>query len=159
MRGKKGKKHHQVSGVLSEVARHQGWEVKLEMHSFFPKWRTIMDEDVASCSKPLKIVKDTLWLEVENSTWMQQLQYEKLRILEAINATLKRAKIKDIRFVLPHESGEPGEKKGPKVSYEPPPPLEIAKFEEQAGIIEDESCRQALVRFWYLAKSCKLKKD
>lgn len=157
MAAKKRKTHDQVAKVLSEVTRHQGWNVKLDMHSFFPKWKNIVDEDVASCSKPLKITKDTLWLEVENSTWMQQLQFEKLRILEAINATLKLSKIKDIRFVLPHHSEEQKQERGPGLRYVPPDSAELEKFERQVSIIEDEASRQALVRLWYLAKSCKPK--
>jgi hypothetical protein len=155
MTAKKRKKYDQVADVLPEVTRHQGWDVKLDMHSFFPKWKKVVGEDIASCSKPLKITKDTLWLEVESSTWMQQLQFEKLRILEAINATLKLSKIRDIRFVLPHASGEQAEECGPGLSYVPPDPKELEKFEQQVGIIEDEASREALLRLWYLAKSCR----
>lgn len=155
MTAKKRKKYDQVADVLPEVTRHQGWDVKLDMHSFFPKWKNIVSEDVASCSRPLKIVKDTLWLEVENSTWMQQLQYEKLRILEAINATLKLSRIRDIRFILPHDSGEQAKQSGPGISYVPPERKELEKFEQQVSVIEDEASRQALIRLWYLAKSCR----
>lgn len=154
---KKRKKHDQVADVLPEVTRHQGWDVKLDLHSFFPKWEKIVGEDVADCSKPLKIVKETLWLEVENSTWMQQLQFEKLRILEAINATLKLSRIRDIRFVLPHDIEKQKQESGPSIRYVPPDSAELEKFEQQVSIIEDEASRQALVRLWYLAKSCKPK--
>ncbi len=157
MAAKKRRKYKQVADVLPEVTRHQGWDVKLDLHSFFPKWKSIVDADVADCSKPLKIVKDTLWIEVENSTWMQQLQYEKMRILDAVNGTLKRSRIRDIRFVLPHESGEQ-QHKGPSITYEPPGQEELEKFEEQVSVIEDDASRQALIRLWYLAKSCKPKK-
>lgn len=157
MATKKYRKYDQVADVLPEVSRHQGWDVKLDMHSFFPKWKNVVDKDVASCSKPLKIVKDTLWLEVENSTWMQQLQFEKLRILEAINATLKLSRIRDIRFVLPREEENQAKEGGAGISYDPPDTKELEKFEQQVSGIEDEASRQALVRLWYLAKSCKPK--
>lgn len=152
---KKRKKYDQVADVLPDVTRHQGWDVKLDMHSFFPKWKNIVGEDIAGCSRPLKIAKNTLWLEVESSTWMQQLQFEKLRILEAINATLKLSRIRDIRFVLPHDSGEQTTESGPAISYVPPNPEELEKFEKQVAVIEDEASREALVRLWYLAKSCR----
>jgi len=158
MTAKKRKKYAQVADVLPEVTRHQGWDVKLDMHSIFPKWKNLVDPDIASCSKPLKIVKDTLWLEVENSTWMQQLQFEKLRILEVINATLRLSRIRDIRFVLPRDSGEQAKKSGPGLSYVPPETKELERFEQQVSIIEDEACREALIRLWYLAKSCRPKK-
>jgi hypothetical protein len=152
---RKRKKYYQLADVLPEVSRHQGWNVKLDMHSFFPKWQDIVGEEVAGCSKPLKIVKDTLWLEVENSTWMQQLQFEKLRILEAINVTLKISRIRDIRFVLPRDHEDGGKERIPVLRYIPPDTEELQEFEKQASIIEDEASRNALVRLWYLAKSCK----
>lgn len=157
MAKKKYTRYTSIAGVLPEVTRHQGWAAKLDMHSFFPKWTEIVDDEVAECSRPLKIVKDVLWLEVESSTWMQQLQFEKVRILEAVNATLKISRLKDIKFVLAKGGEKTGGYELPELSYEPPDPGELKKFEEQVSVIEDDSIRDSLVRLWYLAKACKRK--
>ena len=157
MAQKRSKKYARIGGVLPEVARHHGWAAKLDMHSFFPKWAEIVDEDVATCSRPLKIVKDVLWLEVESSAWMQQLQFEKMRILEAVNATLKIARLKDIKFVLARGEAETQSHEPPELNYDPPGPEELKKFEAQVEVIEDEKIRDSLVRLWYLAKACKRK--
>lgn len=139
---------------MPDVVRHHGWEMKLDMHSFFPKWNKVVGKQVSECSRPLKIVKNILWLEVENSAWMQQLQFEKAQILEDINKTLKISRIRDIKFILPDESDkvEPQEQ---KLTFVSPDPLDLHAFEKQAAIIEDEEARDALVRLWYLSKACR----
>lgn len=157
MAQKRQRKYAIIAGILPEVARHHGWSNKLDQHSFFPHWAEIVDEDVGQCSRPLKIVKNVLWLEVENSTWMQQLQFEKVRILEDINATLKLSRIKDIKFVLARDDQENRRYVLPELSYHPPTPEEVKKFEAQVEVIEDEKIRDSLVRLWYLAKACKRK--
>lgn len=153
----RNRKNRTVSGVLPDVVRHKGWDVKLDMHSFFPVWDKVVGEEVAGCSRPLKIVRNVLWLEVENSTWMQQLQFEKSRMLDDINATLKISRIKDIKFLLPRRCEEPPVRKQPEIVFVPPDPEELRKFEEQVGVIEDEAIREALIRLWYLSKACKRK--
>ena len=157
MAKKRYTRDNSIARVLPEVTRHQGWAAKLDMHSFFPKWAEIVDEEVAEYSRPLKIVKDVLLVEVESSTWMQQLQFEKIRILEAVNATLKISRLKDIKFVLARGHDETGGYELPELSYEPPDPGELKKFEEQVSVIEDDGIRDSLIRLWYLAKACKRK--
>jgi len=157
MAKKKYPRYTSIAGVLPEVARHQGWAAKLDMHSFFPKWAEIVGDEVAEYSRPLKIVKDVLWLEVESSTWMQQLQFEKVQILEDVNATLKISQLKDIKFVLARGGEETAGYQLPELSYEPPDPGELKKFEDQVSVIEDDGIRDSLVRLWYLAKACKRK--
>ena len=127
----------------------------MDMHSFFPVWEKVVSENAAACSRPLKIVKDVLWLEVENSTWMQQLLFEKMQILDDINATLKLSRIRDIKFVLPQDGNPPkGEETG-EISFVPPDPEAVRRFEEQVSVIEDDASREALMRLWYLSKACR----
>lgn len=149
------KKYSPVSGVLPDLLLHKGWQTKLDMHSFFPKWNKVVNENVAGCSRPIKIVKDVLWLEVENSTWMQQLQYEKFQILDDINATLRRSRIRDIKFVLPAEREKKINYELPPVSFISPDQEALRKFEKQASVIKDDAIRESLVRLWYLSKACR----
>lgn len=155
---KKRTGYRSVAGVLPEITRYQGWEAKLDIHSFFPRWEEVVGKEVADCSRPLKVVKDTLWLEVENSTWMQQLQFEKMRILEDINATLKITRLRDIRFVLPQRLKKEAARE-PEIVFVPPDSEELQRFEQQVSAIEDDEIRQALVRLWYLSKACRREGD
>ncbi len=143
-----------LAAILPRVMKDNGWEARLEMHSIFPDWEKVVDETTATYAQPLKIVKETLWIEVENSAWMQQFQYQKIMLLKTINGHLKNSKIKDIRFVLPHESRK-AKVEEPKLKFVAPPRDEVEKFEEQSSFIEDEASREALVRLWYLSKACR----
>lgn len=155
MSSKKIKKTGAVSTVLPDIVDHKGWRMKLDMYSFFPIWHKVVSENVACCSRPLKIVKDTLWLEVDNSTWMQQLQFEKKHILNDINATLKISRIRDIKFVLPQDEDENTKKRDQSLSFVSPDPEALQKFEQQVGVIEDDAIRESLIRLWYLSKACR----
>ncbi len=158
MGSRKVKKSGVVSRVLPDIVDHKGWKMKLDMHSFFPIWHKVVSENVASCSRPLKIVKDTLWLEVSNSSWMQQLQFEKRQILQDINATLKISRIRDIKFILPQDDKGAREKDEKPLSFVSPDPEVLQKFEQQVGVIEDDAIRDSLIRLWYLSKACRREK-
>lgn len=153
--GNSWKKNTAVSGILPELLQHKGWRVKLEMHSFFPKWKEVVGDSVSQCSRPLKIVKDVLWLEVESSAWMQQLQYQKFQILDDINATLHHSRIRDVKFVLPAETEQGSKFELPEVTFVPPDPEALEQFEKQALIIEDKAIRESLIRLYYLSKACR----
>jgi predicted nucleic acid-binding Zn ribbon protein len=142
-----------MAAILPGVMRDRGWQAQIEQHSIFPNWSKVVDETTAAHAEPLKIVKGTLWVEVENSAWMQQFQFQKLFLLETINNFLKNATITDIRFVLP-KAEKKMKKDEQKVRFAAPPADDVKHFEEQASFIEDEATREALIRFWYLSKAC-----
>jgi Dna[CI] antecedent, DciA len=147
-----------VADFLPSLVRRKGWEKQLDLHSIFPKWKELVNEDFAEHAVPLKIEREVLWLEVENSSWLQQLQYGKFELLADLNDSLRLGWFKDIKMVLPSRkeklSFNPDEK-GPSVKYTQPAPEKIASFQNQVECIEDEKCRDALFQFWYLANACK----
>lgn len=146
-------KKQAMAAILPGIVRDRGWVVQLDLHSIFPRWRQVVDEDAAAHGKPLKIVKGVLWVEVENSAWLQQLQFRKVMMLESINRTLTRSQINNIRFVLATSDDKP-EKDEKRVHFVTPPPEEVRRFEEQVAFIADREAREALVRLWYLSKAC-----
>lgn len=153
MRKRKQDKEKILENILPGVIRDRGWEMQMDLHSIFPNWKNVVPGDAAQYAVPLKIVKGTLWLEVENSAWQQQLQFQKIMILEAINGFLKKSQIRDIRFVLP-SGGEVRKEEEERIRFVSPPPEQVKEFEEQVGFIEDKEVRESLIRLWYLSKAC-----
>lgn len=149
-----------VANLLPKLVRSKGWEKQLDLHSIFPEWDKLANEDFVKHARPLKIERDVLWLEVENSSWLQQFQYGKYELLADLNDFLRLGQLKDIKMVLPSRkdtlSFDP-DKKGPPICFERPSAEKIAAFQEQVGCIGDENCREALMQFWYLANACKKK--
>ena len=154
MSGYKRKQPTDLSGTLPEILRDKGWERKLDQHRVFMDWERLVDAEVSSRARPLKVVRDVLWLEVENSAWMQQLQFRKIELLEIINEYLQVSNFTDLRFCMQEKRKEETREEKPKVRFVPPPAEQIDKFEKQVGFIEDEKTRDALIRFWYLSQSC-----
>jgi hypothetical protein len=152
---KKDRKQSAVAQILPLLIREGGWETQLDLHSVFANWRKIVDPETAGHCWPLKIRKGVLWLEVENSAWLQQLRFQKHQLLDTINATLKKSSLQDIKLTLPEGKNSAEAVKARAIRFIPPPPDEVAAFERQISFIEDEECREALLRFWYLAHACR----
>ncbi len=155
----KNKKEKVVAGVLPGLMREKGWEKQLDLHSIFPRWQELVGADISDHAQPLKIVRGTLWLEVENSSWLQHLQYQKIELLDILNQSFRLSRLSDIKMVLP--VGKKGSAKvhGPSVSFVKPDKNKIAAFEQQVSCIADEKCREALMQFWYLSKACRIKES
>lgn len=148
-----------VDTVVADIVQRNGWEKQLEMYSVFIRWETLVSADIWHHCRPVRIDRDILWLEVENSGWMAQLQYEKYGMLEAVNAILRLGRFRDIKMALPKtEQGFvlPRRTSGPRVVYDPPTEEEIAVFRQKLdGLIDDDACREGLEEFWYLAHACR----
>ena len=153
---KKKKELQNLADLLPGVSRNQGWSEQLALHQVFLHWEKLVDVDTARHAVPLKITGRTLWLEVENSAWLQQLQYQKPLLLDSLNKGLKRGKLDDIRLVLAvsAEGRRQGEGAA-KPRYVRPPAAEQQAFARLLETIDDEEAREALMRFWYLSHACR----
>ena len=146
-----------VAAVLPSLMRERGWEKQLDLHSIFPRWQELVGEEVGEHARPLKIVRGTLWMEVENSSWLQHLQYQKIELLDLLNQSLRLTKLSDIKMILPVGQKESTKEPERSVSFVRPDEKKIAAFEQQVSCIADEKCREALMQFWYLSQACRVK--
>ncbi len=146
-----------VADILPGLVQQNGWEMQLDLHSIFGSWEKVVDRETSQHCRPLKISRGTLWLEADNSAWLQQLRYQKHQLLEAINGSLKNSRIEDIKFVLPKGDDVQKVSGSQPVRFIPPQAPEIDRFRNQISTIGDEQCREALFRFWYLAHACRKK--
>ena len=144
-----------LADVLPHLIRDRGWELQLDLHSIFLDWQGLVGPETAACCRPLKISRGVLWVEVDSSAWLQQLQFQRYHILETLNASLKKSTLHDIKLALPKGRKVKASEGGPSLRFIPPPVEEVAAFERQIAFISDEKCREALMRFWYLAHACK----
>lgn len=149
------KKQEPVGQVLPGVVSDQGWAMQLDLHSIFPRWEELVGAEVAEAARPLKVERNVLWLEVANSAWLQQLQYQKLDLLEILNRELRLSRYRDIKMLLCKGDGLPLAMPAPKVRFVRPDEKKVAAFREQIAVIEDEKCREALMQFWYLSQACR----
>ena len=144
-----------ISDALPGLIHDKGWARKLDQHRVFVDWEDLVEEEIASHAHPVKVVKDVLWLEVENSSWMQQIQFQKYFLLETLNNHLNSSHFSDIRLVVQDQDEKVEEPKEPSLKFVPPSPQSVEQFKSQVSIIEDEQIRESLVRLWYLSQACK----
>jgi hypothetical protein len=79
--------HLPIAGRLQEC---RVWEV----------WEEAVGEAVARKARPSKIQNGRLFVMASNSAYLQELQFYKARIKDAVNQRLGTAVVKDIFFVL-----------------------------------------------------------
>lgn len=153
---KKSTQNTAIASVLPWLSRTMGWEKQLDLHAIFVHWQDIVGHDFREHAQPQKIERGVLWLLVENSSWLQQLQFAKMELMEILNRRLQLTSIIDIKMILPKDDVfEKHEKPGPAVRFVRPDAAKIAAFQKQVECITDEKCREALMQFWYLAEACK----
>lgn len=142
-----------LQATFAGIIRDKDWEKKFDQHRVFLKWTELVDQQTAKCARPLKIVNDVLWVEVDNSAWVQQLQFQKLELLDALNDHLRVSYFTDIKFTVGETTRieKPKENTGPRMKR--PSGEEIAKFEKQIEFIEDEEIRKAMTRLWYVSQA------
>ena len=155
----RSRKTDRLSATLPGLMRDKGWGEKLDQHRVFVDWEDLVDETTAVHCRPLKVVKDVLWLEVDNSSWMQQFQYQKFFLLETLNNYLKIAHFSDIRFVVEEKKKEAAPKKEQSIRFVAPAPEKVERFKKQISFIEDEPTRESLLRLWYLSQACRKDED
>ncbi len=152
------KQKHSLLGlerVLPMLSQQRGWEEQLDLHSVFVNWSKLLDKDISDHCQPLKIISKVLWIEVENSAWLQQFQFQTVLILDVLNQSLRISKLKGIRFCVESEERRATEQQKPALVYSQPSAEEITEFEQQIECIPDKNVRDAMIRFWYISHACK----
>ncbi|MBT8347248.1 MAG: DUF721 domain-containing protein [Desulfofustis sp.] len=142
-----------LQATFAGIIRDKDWETKFDQHRVFLVWSELVDSETGAHARPLKIVNDVLWVEVDNSAWVQQLQFKKLELLDRFNDHLRVSYFTDIRFTV-GESTKVEKEKGPLAPrMVPPSDEEIDRFKKQIEFIEDDEIREAMTRLWYVSQA------
>lgn len=142
-----------LEATFAGIIKDNDWEQKYDQHRVFAKWKELVDTDTATHARPHKVVRDVLWLEVDNSAWMQQLQFQKIVLLDTLNDFLRVSYFSDIRFTVRKQADAEEGKKVQPLRRTPPSAAEIEQFEKQVEFIEDDNVREAFTRFWYVSRT------
>ena len=81
-------KQNKISQLIPNLLHDRGWEVQLDLHSIFPRWKELVGEEMSEYAQPLKIERSTM-IGIETSNLAAQ---------RACRASLK---LNGCRFVLP----------------------------------------------------------
>jgi predicted nucleic acid-binding Zn ribbon protein len=89
-----------VRGVVERVLKKYRLTGDLDAYKVFHMWNDLVGDRIASHTRPVRIDRDTLFVEVDDPLWLTQLKYMKLDLLSKIDMTIKKGAIKDVRFYL-----------------------------------------------------------
>ncbi len=145
--------------VLSGYTRRRNWQRQLGLNQVFLFWDEVLAPEITAHARPKVIKGDTLWLEVSDPVWAQQLQFETKTILQCLNGRLtaltkgeiENLQLRDIRFKLCHGPWQPvveAEKPSP-----PPGPVDAARqveFQQLTADMDDKEVRETLRRLWLI---------
>ena len=152
------KKPQSLRSILEKTLKTLEIDVPLKTYSIMGAWKEIVGEPVAIHSQPCSIRNRILFVEVSHPTWMQQLQFLKLTLLEKVNAFLGEPLIQDIRFRLGKISPTPRAPSiDPSLEHEKLDKATLNQIESMIQVIEDESIKKGLREV--LIKSAKLKRS
>ncbi|MBS6482835.1 MAG: DUF721 domain-containing protein [Veillonella sp.] len=75
-----------------------------KLNTLVHKWRDVVGDVIAEHTKIVSIKPPDMVISADNSMWMQELQMQKRRIIEAINKYYHQDVITDIRFIMKRQS-------------------------------------------------------
>jgi predicted nucleic acid-binding Zn ribbon protein len=137
-----------LAAVLTTMAADRKWTKALNRHRLFEFWGEAVGREVAAHARPQVIRGAVLQVEVTDSVWMQQLQFQKGLLLEALNRRLGEEGLADIRFVLKSCETFADPPPLPPRRPNPPDPIKLAGFDKFLAVIKDEQIRACLKRIW-----------
>jgi predicted nucleic acid-binding Zn ribbon protein len=95
------RKPEKIDTILKSVVHGLGWEKGLLHQQVIASWADIVGKEISIRTNPLRVRGSKLFVEVENSTWMNHLHYLKPEILKKLNEKCIKQKgdlIRDIVF-------------------------------------------------------------
>ncbi|MBU0533981.1 MAG: DUF721 domain-containing protein [Candidatus Omnitrophica bacterium] len=73
-------------------------EEKTEIAQVLDKLNLVLGKNISSHAKPYKIYKKKLIIVVNSPVYLQELLFKKEKIIEAVNQTFGKEKIKEVNF-------------------------------------------------------------
>ena len=138
-------KIERLGDILGNVLKKRKLSLNLSLDPEFKRltaaWNNVVGDRIVAHTRPEKLQRDTLFVSVSDSVWMQQLHFLKQDILGKINQLLDGKAVKNIHFSL-------GDVPPPAAGNKPAPddirPLKARDrkmIEENAAAIADPELR------------------
>lgn len=89
-----------VDDALSSTLKRYGLVERFAEYEFILSWREIVGEEIAKRSRPECFQNGSLIVRVCNSTWAQELAFQKHVILHRLRKHLENEAIEDVVFTV-----------------------------------------------------------
>jgi predicted nucleic acid-binding Zn ribbon protein len=88
-----------IRGLVGGLLKKLGVAGQVERAAVFSEWEDRVGEEIAERARPVRLSEGTLFVEVESSSWMMELQMMKRELMERINAGRESGRIEKLVFV------------------------------------------------------------
>jgi predicted nucleic acid-binding Zn ribbon protein len=89
-----------VEDLLKKTLKSLNLGETFKVHPIWKNWQAIAGPAIASRSKPEYVAQETLYLQVANSVWANELEMQKKSLIKKINEQNYGFVLKDIRFTI-----------------------------------------------------------
>jgi predicted nucleic acid-binding Zn ribbon protein len=89
-----------LTKVLESVLGEKNLSGDIEAYKVFECWEDIVGNRVGSHTRPVRITRDILYVEVNDNLWLAQLKYMKGDMLKKLEKSIKPGLFKDLKFFL-----------------------------------------------------------
>ena len=86
--------------VLESVMRGHDLSGDIEAYRVFSQWSQIVGEKLAAHTRPVRVSRDVLYIEVDDHLWLAQLKYMKTDMLKRLDRAIKPGLFKDLKVFL-----------------------------------------------------------
>ncbi len=87
-----------IGEILAQLMARRGFARVLSAEAFDSAWRAAAGETLAAFTRPGAVRRGKLEVTVANSTLVQELSFQKSRLLKSLAELLPDEKIEDLRF-------------------------------------------------------------
>ena len=143
------KKAARAGDLVDKLLKGFGLDERLHQYRALIIWEEVVGPQIAARTRPVRIREGVLEVNVDQPTWMQQLQFMKPKILKQLNAELGKATVKDLYL----KRGKVNVR--PEKPVEPPPAWRMVQLDESEKqqveellvAIEDQELRNEMEKF------------
>jgi predicted nucleic acid-binding Zn ribbon protein len=89
-----------LTKVLESVLGEKNLSGDIEAYRVFEKWDDIVGKKVGNHTRPVRITRDILYVEVNDHLWLAQLKYMKGDMIKKLEKSIKPGLFKDLKFFL-----------------------------------------------------------
>lgn len=88
-----------IKSILGEFISKNALSDGIDSARVQESWRKLMGKNINAYTKNITLQQDVLVVKLSSSVLRQELSYEKDKIIEMINESLGKDKVRDIRFI------------------------------------------------------------
>lgn len=88
-----------IKDIVRDVLKDLDLEKRLDESRIFEKWDDIVGKEISKHAFPDKVYKNVLYIKVESSAWMAELNtFFKAKLMSSLKKHTGLKKIRDIKF-------------------------------------------------------------